>query len=258
MPTPTESADAAATTMFRNLSTSTKLILLCGAFIVAIAVAIYTLVAQQQIAIEFSKKELTGVHYIEAVRGVYSRLLGEPESNPVSAPALPSAETVLSSLSTAEAGANFNTASLEQSLATTLRRLWSESAEEGAKTGLVGEALVKARDLISRVGDDFEPRARSRSRQLLFARHVGKTDAASARPDRRYTRADWHKLGAVAVIRRQDPPLRVRRDGPVHSRGNRKELDLGLSRRFRGNAAAEDRGADGGDAVQRDLLSRRA
>ena len=154
MPTPTESADAAATTMFRNLSTSTKLILLCGAFIVAIAVAIYTLVAQQQIAIEFSKKELTGVHYIEAVRGVYSRLLGEPGSNPVSGQALPSAETVLNSLSTAEAGANFNTASLEQSLATTLRRLWSESAEEGAKSGLVGEALVKARDLISRVGDD--------------------------------------------------------------------------------------------------------
>ena len=153
MPTPTESADAAATTMFRNLSTSTKLILLCGAFIVAIAVAIYTLVAEQQIAIEFSKKELTGVHYIEAVRGVYSRLLGEPGDG-VSGQAIPSAATVLNSLNTAEAESNFNTASLEQSLATTLRRLWSESTEEGAKRGLVGEALVKARDLISRVGDD--------------------------------------------------------------------------------------------------------
>src|SRR4026207_1647303 len=154
MPTPTESADAAATTMFRNLSTGTKLILLCGAFIVAIAVAIYTLVAQQQIAIEFSEKELTGVHYIEAVRGVYSRLLGEPGSNPVTGQTLPSADTVLNSLSTSEAGANFNTASLEQSLATTLRRLWSASTQEGAKSGLVAEALVKARELISRVGDD--------------------------------------------------------------------------------------------------------
>ena len=94
MPTPTESADAAATTMFRNLSTSTKLILLCGAFIVAIAVAIYTLVAGQQVAIEFSKKELTGVHYVEAVRGVYARLLGEPVDNGVSTQALPSAATV--------------------------------------------------------------------------------------------------------------------------------------------------------------------
>ena len=56
MPTPSENADSAAPTMFRNLSTSTKLIVLCGAFIVAIAVAIYALVAEQQIAIEFAKK----------------------------------------------------------------------------------------------------------------------------------------------------------------------------------------------------------
>src|SRR5512143_1753564 len=96
MPTPSENADSAADTMFRNLSTSTKLIVLCGAFIIAIAVAIYTLVAAQQIAIEFAKKELVGVHYIEAVRGVYSRLLGEPENNGVSGQALPSAATILS------------------------------------------------------------------------------------------------------------------------------------------------------------------
>ena len=83
MPTPSENADSVAATMFRNLSTSTKLIVLCGAFIVAIAVAIYALVAEQQIAIEFANKELTGVQYIEAVRGVYSRLLGEPENTGV-------------------------------------------------------------------------------------------------------------------------------------------------------------------------------
>ena len=61
MPTPSENADSAAAPMFRNLSTSTKLIVLCGAFIVAIAVAIYALVAEQQIAIEFAKKELTEI-----------------------------------------------------------------------------------------------------------------------------------------------------------------------------------------------------
>ena len=154
MPTPSENADSAAATMFRNLSTSTKLIVLCGAFIVAIAVAIYALVAEQQIAIEFAKKELTGVQYIEAVRGVYSRLLGEPGNTGVSGQALPSAAEVLSSLNKAEAEANLNTASLEQSLANTLSRLWSDSTDESAKSGLVGEALVKSRDLISRVGDD--------------------------------------------------------------------------------------------------------
>ena len=154
MPTPSENADSAAATMFRNLSTSTKLIVLCGAFIVAIAVAIYALVAEQQIAIEFAKKELTGVQYIEAIRGVYSGLLGEPGNTGVSAQALPSAAEVLSSLNKAEAEANLNTASLEQSLTNTLSRLWSDSTDESAKSGLVGEALVKARDLISRVGDD--------------------------------------------------------------------------------------------------------
>ncbi|HET7852738.1 MAG TPA: hypothetical protein VFK91_08335, partial [Methyloceanibacter sp.] len=116
--------------------------------------AIYALVAAQQIAIEFAKKELVGVHYIEAVRGVYSRLLGVPENNGASGQALPSAATILNSLGKADAGANFNTASLEQSLASTLRRLWSDNTEESAKSGLVGEALVKARDLVSRVGDD--------------------------------------------------------------------------------------------------------
>ena len=70
---------------------------------------------------------------------------------------MPSAATVLSSLNKTEAEANLNTASLEQSLTNTLRRLWSDNPEEGAKSGLVGEALVKSRDLISRVGDDFEP-----------------------------------------------------------------------------------------------------
>ena len=101
MPTPSENADSAAATMFRNLSTSTKLIVLCGAFIVAIAVAIYTLVAEQQIAIDFAKKELVGVRYIEAVRGIYSRLLGVPGNEGASGP---SAAAVLSSLDKAEAG----------------------------------------------------------------------------------------------------------------------------------------------------------
>src|SRR4029078_7191914 len=91
MPTPSANADSAAATMFRNLSTSTKLIVLCGAFIVAIAVAIYSLVTGQQLAIEFENEDLTGVKYIEAVRGVYSRLLGEPENTGVSGQTLPSA-----------------------------------------------------------------------------------------------------------------------------------------------------------------------
>ena len=55
MPTPSENADSAAPTMFRNLSTSTKLIVLCGAFIVAISVGSYALVAELLMAIVVGK-----------------------------------------------------------------------------------------------------------------------------------------------------------------------------------------------------------
>ena len=44
--------------LFKNLSTSTKLLILCGTFIVAVAAAIYSLVAEKQIAIEFARKAL--------------------------------------------------------------------------------------------------------------------------------------------------------------------------------------------------------
>src|SRR4051794_35988443 len=64
--------------MFRNLSTSTKLFILCSMFIVAIVVAIYSLVAEKEIAIEFARKELVGVRYFETLRGVYAAILAEP------------------------------------------------------------------------------------------------------------------------------------------------------------------------------------
>lgn len=51
--------------MFRNLGTSTKLVILCSTFIVAIVVAIYSLVVEKQIAIDFARKELVGVRYFE-------------------------------------------------------------------------------------------------------------------------------------------------------------------------------------------------
>src|SRR5712691_4062487 len=66
--------------MFRNLSTSTKLFVLCSTFIVAIVVTIYSLVAEKQIAIEFARKELVGIRYFENLRGVYAAILTEPLS----------------------------------------------------------------------------------------------------------------------------------------------------------------------------------
>ncbi len=60
--------------MFKNLRTSRKLIVLSGTFIVAIIVAIYSLLAEKQIAIEFARKELLGLTYLERMRGVWALL----------------------------------------------------------------------------------------------------------------------------------------------------------------------------------------
>ena len=63
--------------MFKNLRTSTKLLLLCGVFVGALAVATYSLVAEKQIAIHFVRKELVGVKHLDFLRGVYAALLKE-------------------------------------------------------------------------------------------------------------------------------------------------------------------------------------
>ena len=145
-----------AWTMFRDISTRRKLVILCGAFVLAIAVAIYSLVAEKQITIQFAQKELIGVSYVETVRGIYARLLGGTLKPGASDQAPPPADAILAPLAKAEAeaGAALHTASLEQTLADTLRRLWSDTTDTTARSVLVGEALVKARDLTSRIGDD--------------------------------------------------------------------------------------------------------
>ena len=63
--------------MFKNLRTSTKLVLLCSLFVVSIVVATYGLVTEKQITIEFVRQELIGTRYLDALRGIYAALLTE-------------------------------------------------------------------------------------------------------------------------------------------------------------------------------------
>src|ERR1700731_3999294 len=70
--------------MFKNLSTSTKLVVLCSMFMISIGVATYSLVAEKQIAIEFARKELVGTAYLVTVRGVYATILTDRANNPSS------------------------------------------------------------------------------------------------------------------------------------------------------------------------------
>ena len=159
MSAPTENSDTAASVMFRDLSTSTKLFLLCSAFIIAIGVAIYALVAQQRIAIEFARKEVVGVHYLETLRDVYAAILAEPStrlppdgtqqprrrrSNPSPTPR-PLRASVANPRARTGAG---------NVTARAVAAAGGGGAASDAKSFLVLDALAKARNLATRIGDD--------------------------------------------------------------------------------------------------------
>src|SRR5215471_9889537 len=141
--------------VFRNLRTSTKLFLLCGVFLVSIFVASYGLVAEKLIAIEFARKELVGTRYLEAVREVYAWILADGLSSPSRLQTGSSADQVLNRLADAQdhTAGTLHTAELAQSVAEAVRKLSSGPAN-GEKLPLIVDALTKARNLASRIGDD--------------------------------------------------------------------------------------------------------
>ena len=141
--------------MFENLRTSTKLFLLCGMFVGAIILATYSLVEEKQIAIGFVRKELIGARYLEALRGVYAVILAEDADSADGAQNQASVDAALDALTKAEAetGGSLQTVQLAEALATGVRNLIA--ARPGVDKGnLTVEALTKARDLASRIGDE--------------------------------------------------------------------------------------------------------
>lgn len=142
--------------MFKNLRTGTKLLILCGAFIVAIGVTTYSLVAEQRIAIDFARKELAGTRYLAVLRGVYSAILTGRSDDPSARNGGVSPDAILKSLTAAEAGATgkMQTAELAEALSATLRELWSGTDGTRSINEIVPDALAKARSLASRIGDD--------------------------------------------------------------------------------------------------------
>jgi hypothetical protein len=127
---------------------------LCSAFVVSIVVVTYGLIAEKRIAIEFARKELDGVQYLKAVRGVYAWILASGITSPLSPETGPSANRVLDGLADAQShtAGSLHTAEHAQSVADAVRKL-SDPAN-GEKLGLIVDALSKARNLASRIGDD--------------------------------------------------------------------------------------------------------
>ncbi len=135
--------------MFKNLRTSTKLLLLCSVFVGALVVTTFGLVAEKQIAINFVRKELVGVRHLEALRGIYSAILtGKPG---------PSAAAKQSQDRRPETGSvgsdQLDTAALERSLSEATGKLTS-APDEGQREAFFVDALTAARNLASRIGDD--------------------------------------------------------------------------------------------------------
>ena len=140
--------------VFRNLRTSTKLSLLCSAFVLSIIIVTYGLIAEKRIAIDFVRKEIVGLQYLEAVRGVYAWILANGLTSPLSTATGPSTNQVLDGLADAQShtAGSLHTAEPAQSVADAVRKL-SDPAN-GEKLGLIVDALSKARNLASRIGDD--------------------------------------------------------------------------------------------------------
>lgn len=140
--------------MFKDLRTSTKLFLLCGAFVGSIILATYSLIQEKQIALEFVRKELVGTQYLEALRDVYRVILASAEDASQAAQG-PLADAALEKLAAAEAesGGSLDTAELASDLAVAIRALLSATSTEEKQTLIVG-ALTKARNLVNRIGDE--------------------------------------------------------------------------------------------------------
>src|SRR5437762_588851 len=141
--------------MFKNLRTSTKLFMLCSMFIIAIGATTYGLVAEKLIAIDFTRRELAGLHYFVTLRTVYAAILTGRAVDMSGVKEGLSPDAILASLaaSQSDAAGLMETADLERSLSTTLNQLWYGSADAGNINVLVPAALGEARSLASRIAD---------------------------------------------------------------------------------------------------------
>jgi signal transduction histidine kinase len=141
--------------MFKNLRTSTKLLLLCGVFVGALVIATYSLVAEKQIAIHFVRKELVGVQHLEFLRGVYAALLKENLAAPPGARGGSPAREALDKLAAAHKADSerLDTVALERALGEAIDKLASAPDYDQKRASFV-EALDAARNLAARIGDD--------------------------------------------------------------------------------------------------------
>src|SRR5262249_61056151 len=127
--------------------TSTKLIILCSTFLVAIGVTLYSLIAEKQIAISFARKELVGNQYLTTLRNVYAAILTTGTNGASGRQTIGSADDMLKTLSAAGADADriLQTGEARQALAAARRALWAGHPGGAGAESLVTGAAAKGR-----------------------------------------------------------------------------------------------------------------
>jgi signal transduction histidine kinase len=130
--------------MFKNLSTSTKLFILCATFLVPIVVATYELFTAKQSAIDFARKEITGVRQIADIRAIYAAILTNRPSD------LPSSGVVTTR--NLEPVSGDEAPQLERALENSLHTLWSNNGDENSDV-FVTKALADAQNLVLNISD---------------------------------------------------------------------------------------------------------
>ena len=141
--------------MFKNLPTSTKLLILCGTFMVSIGVPVYGLVTEKKLAIDFAHKELFGSRYLVAVRDIYAAFFPVQATTPHDRlDALH--EELLEKLASVDALASgrLQTSELARNFAAALRWHWSNSKGIAKSNAPVLDAVSKGDALAARIGDD--------------------------------------------------------------------------------------------------------
>jgi signal transduction histidine kinase len=140
--------------VLKDLRTSTKLLLLCGAFAASILLATYGLIKEKHVDIELVRKELLGTQYLEALQGAYAIIFAAADDSQA-VPTQQSIYAALKALATVEAETHgaLDTAKLADSLAVAVRALSSATTNDG-KHVLTVDALAKTRDLANRIGDE--------------------------------------------------------------------------------------------------------
>ena len=139
--------------MFKDLRTSTKLIVLCAMFMIAIGVTTYSLLREKLMAIEFAQKELIGTKYLASLRRLYTTAT-QPFDGSVTSYS-DSFRDILKDLASAQADAvgTLQTEKPEQELAASLQSSLSK-IENGTANILAPDVLAKAQTLAARIADD--------------------------------------------------------------------------------------------------------